>query len=160
MAIDGCVDSNWFRFRLDKLATKKVKTSEGVNLIWNQSLQLMRNIAFLMFLCWLSPLHGNEVLDAAESAYHDSSKKCDEAFSRFKDLLSAEQRQKWVKVHDQWRTISEKEADLIASVTSGGGSAYSVDFLHELTERLSDRAQFYIEIERRFLAASGDEEKE
>ena len=120
-------------------------------------LRFIHCVTSLLLLCFISHAPANEVIDAAEAAFEKASKKCDEAFAQLVEPLPVKLREQWEAVHGQWWRTSRQEADLIASVTSGGGSAYTVDYLSELTELLSERAKFYSAVGRRFRATSGDD---
>ena len=89
-------------------------------------------------------MHANPVLLEAEKAYKNSSKQLSRQFELFlAELESADRQAEWKGIHTQWKEFAIAQSNAHAGITSGGGSAFSTDYLSLLTDLQIGRTAYY-----------------
>ena len=109
----------------------------------------------LLALCSAQSLVAEDLRDVAEKGLRESTAKLDSAIVEFRGLLDEAAIEEWEGIEASWRRVTSKQASALAGLTSGGGSAYSVDYMHLLAKAYDERRQMYQEWTKRFGAQDG-----
>jgi len=97
----------------------------------------------VIFAIAQSELKGNEVLKAAEEAYLEAKEEKGDALKQLLENAGESTGEEWKKIDEMWKELVDLEAKVEADITSGGGSAFTSDYLGFLADAHKEREKFY-----------------